>query len=49
MREVYTEGSLWKNESGRQLVRNQRKFQDNKTRTAGCFELTACMYYVHIN
>ena len=25
---IYTEGSLWKNESGRQLV---RKFQDNET------------------
>jgi len=28
MKEVYTEGSLWKNESGRELV---RKFQDNET------------------
>jgi len=27
MKEIYTEGSLWKNESGRQLV---RKFWDNE-------------------
>ena len=38
-KEVYTEGLLWKNKSGRQLV---RKFQDNKTWAAGCFELYAC-------
>jgi len=37
-KEVYTEGSLWKNESGRELV---RKFQDNKTWAAGRFELHA--------
>ena len=41
-REVYTEGSLWKNESGRWLVRSQRKFLDNETRAAGLFELHAC-------
>ena len=44
-KEVYTEGSLWKNECGRQLV---RKFQDNETWAAGRFELHARIYYMHI-
>ena len=45
MKEVYTEGSLWKNESGRELV---RKFQDNETWAAGCFELHACTIFTSI-
>ena len=44
-KEVYTEGSLWKNESGRQLVRN---FQDSETWAAGHFELHACTTFTSI-
>ena len=43
-KEVYTEGLLWKNESGRQLV---RKFQD-ETWAAGRFELHACTTFTSI-
>jgi len=45
MKEIYTEGSLWKNESGRQLV---RKFWDNEAWAAGCFELDACTTFTSI-
>ena len=44
-KEVYTEGSLWKNQSGRQLA---RKFQDNETWAAGHFELHACTTFTSI-
>ena len=49
-KEVYTEGSLWNNkyESGRQLVRSRRKFQDNETCAADRFELRACTTFTSI-
>jgi len=48
MKEVYTEGSLWKNKSGRWLVRSRRKFPwDNETWAAGLFKLHACTTFIN--
>jgi len=45
---LYTEGSPWKNESCRRLVRGRRKFRDNETWTAGHFVFTTLIERHHV-
>jgi len=46
-KEVYTKGFVWKNKSGRWLVRSRRKFWDNKMWAAGHFELHGCTTFIN--